>query len=89
MNTGYLIYQAERTRTAAEQRAVDATHGELAAALTRLWHLLTAPLRLLTAPPRSRHEGEREARQGTQHEIPQVTEEQPPSCVAAMSRSGR
>jgi hypothetical protein len=45
MNTGYLIYQAERTRSAAEQREVDATHAELAASLTRLWHSLTAPLR--------------------------------------------
>ena len=45
MNTGYLIYQAERTMTAAEQRAVDATHAELAAALTRLGRALAAPLR--------------------------------------------
>jgi len=45
MNAAYLIYQAERTRTAAEQRAVDTTHAELAASLTRLWHSLAAPLR--------------------------------------------
>ena len=45
MNTGYLIYQAERTRTAAEQREVDASHAELAAAVSRLWRSLAAPLR--------------------------------------------
>ena len=45
MNTGYLIYQAERTRTAAEQREVDVAHAELAASLTRLWRALAAPLR--------------------------------------------
>ena len=31
MNTGYLIYQAERTRTAAEQREVDRSNAQLAA----------------------------------------------------------
>ena len=45
MNTGYLIYQAERTMTAAEQREVDASHAELAAAVSRLWRSLAAPLR--------------------------------------------
>jgi hypothetical protein len=50
MNTGYSffqIYQAERTRSAAEQRRVDACHGELAAALTRRWRRVTGPLRSL------------------------------------------
>lgn len=59
MNTGYLIYQAERTRTAAEQREVDASHAELAAAVSRLWRSLAAPLR-------SRHGGQR----GTRHQPP-------------------
>ncbi len=59
MNTGYLIYQAERTRTAAEQREVDATHGELAAALNRLWRSLAAPLRF-----------RRGVQRGTQHQPP-------------------
>ena len=59
MNTAYLIYQAERTRTAAEQREVDATHAELAASLTRLWHSLAAPLR-----------SRRGAQRGTQHQPP-------------------
>jgi hypothetical protein len=48
MNTGYSfyqIYQAERTRSAAEQRRIDDRHGELAAALSRRWRRITAPLR--------------------------------------------
>ena len=57
MNTGYLIYQAERTMTAAEQRAVDATHAELAAALTRLWRALAAPLRSRRGARRGASEG--------------------------------
>lgn len=36
MNISYLIYQAERTRSAAEQREVDASAGELAAAIAGL-----------------------------------------------------
>ncbi|MGD0064035.1 MAG: hypothetical protein ABSB76_11415 [Streptosporangiaceae bacterium] len=40
MNTSYLIYQAERTKTAAEQRAIDRSAGELAASLARRWHAL-------------------------------------------------
>jgi hypothetical protein len=36
MNIGYTIYQAERTMSPAEQRAVDTQRGELAAALSRL-----------------------------------------------------
>ena len=35
MNIPYMIYQAERTRTRAEQRAEDQLRGELAVALTR------------------------------------------------------
>lgn len=52
MNTGYLIYQAERTMTTAEQREVDAARAKLAASLTRLWHSLAAPLR---SRPRGHH----------------------------------
>jgi hypothetical protein len=74
MNTGYLIYQAERTRSAAEQRAVDATHADLAASLSRLWRSLAAPLR-------SRRRGQR----GTQRRTPH----QSPSCLAALPRSSR
>lgn len=36
MNAGYQIYQAERRPSRAEQRAIDARRGELAAALSRL-----------------------------------------------------
>lgn len=74
MNTGYLIYQAERTRTGAEQREVDATHAELAASLTRLWHSLTAPLRSGTG-----------TRRGTQRGTPH----QPASCLVPLPRSSR
>jgi hypothetical protein len=47
MNTGYLIYQAERTIAGSEQREVDITTGELAASLARRLHSLAAPLRFL------------------------------------------
>ena len=36
MNISYMLYQAERTRGAAEQREVDASAGELAAAIAGL-----------------------------------------------------
>ena len=45
MNTGYLIYQAERTRSAAEQREVDVYHAELAASFARLWQFVAGPRR--------------------------------------------
>ena len=44
MNPGYMIYQAERTRTGAEQREIDRLHGDMAAAFTRPWHRLGAAL---------------------------------------------
>ena len=37
MNTGYTIYQVERTKSAAEQREVDRSNAQLAAAISRLW----------------------------------------------------
>jgi len=43
MNTGYTIYQVERTKSAAEQREVDRSNAELAAAISRLWRALAAP----------------------------------------------
>jgi hypothetical protein len=36
MNIAYLLYQAERPRSAAEQREIDASAGELAAAIAGL-----------------------------------------------------
>jgi hypothetical protein len=42
MNTTYLIYQAERTMSTAEQRAADRCAGELAKSLASLWHSVTA-----------------------------------------------
>lgn len=47
MNTGYLIYQAERPRSRAEQRQVDIAHAELAEVVSHRWQALTAPLRAL------------------------------------------
>jgi hypothetical protein len=52
MNSGYLIYQAERTMTPAEQREVDIWHAQFAAAISRLWHSLTTPPRRRGRPSR-------------------------------------
>jgi hypothetical protein len=47
MNTGYLIYQAERPRSTYEQQQADIASAELARTVSRCWHALTAPLRAL------------------------------------------
>lgn len=44
MNTGYTIYQVERTKSAAEQREVDSSNAQLAAAISRLWGALSGPV---------------------------------------------
>jgi hypothetical protein len=44
MNTGYMIYQAERTHSTSEQREIDRLNSEMAAAVTRRWHRLGAAL---------------------------------------------
>jgi hypothetical protein len=44
MNANYLIYQAERPRSAAWQREEDRLAGETAAAITGLWHSATRPV---------------------------------------------
>ena len=44
MNTGYLIYQAERTRSAAEQQEVDRSNAQLAVSIGRMWRALAAPV---------------------------------------------
>ncbi len=51
MHTSYLIYQAERTRSTAEQREIDRRAGEVAASLARRWQSLAAlrPRRSLSA----------------------------------------
>lgn len=55
MNPGYMIYQAERPRSYAEQREADVRNGQLAASLAR-W---ARPLGLLRGKrpgrPRYRH----------------------------------
>ena len=58
MNTGYLIYQAERSLTAAEQRRVDEQNGKLAASVARRVHSFAAPLKLR----RRAHNGPRGSR---------------------------
>jgi hypothetical protein len=45
MNTGYLIYQAERTMSTAEQRSADRGAAELARSLGSLWRSAAAPFR--------------------------------------------
>ena len=40
MNSNYLIYEAERPRSTAEQRETDAQAGQLAATVARLGHSL-------------------------------------------------
>jgi hypothetical protein len=44
MNTGYMIYQAERTPTRAEQLELDRVNSELAAGMTRRLHWVGAAL---------------------------------------------
>jgi hypothetical protein len=44
---GYMIYEAERTRSPAEQRAADALLGQRSAALAQLFRSLAWPARAL------------------------------------------
>jgi hypothetical protein len=55
MNTGYMIYQAERTKSAAEQREIDRSNAQLAASISWLWRALGAPWRALAVLSRARH----------------------------------
>jgi hypothetical protein len=54
MNISYLLYQAERTRSAAEQREIDAQAGEFAAAVAGLGR---AGRRAVTRLAGTRHQG--------------------------------
>ena len=54
MNRGYMIYQVERTKSAAEQREVDRSNAQLAASISRLWRALAAPWRALAVLLRAR-----------------------------------
>jgi hypothetical protein len=48
MNTGYLLYQAERPKSAREQREIDVTNARLAAAVGRFGRIgrrLARPVR--------------------------------------------
>lgn len=53
MNTGYLIYQAERPLSRAEQQQVDIANAELVRAVSRCWYALAAPLRALRSTGRA------------------------------------
>jgi hypothetical protein len=57
MNQAYMMYQAERTRTGAEQREIDRANGELAAAVRRRRHWLSAALASGVRSARSQHAG--------------------------------
>jgi hypothetical protein len=56
MNISYLIYQAERPQSVAEQREADVRAGELAAAVARFGRSLRHPVT-----------GHQDARRGGQH----------------------
>jgi hypothetical protein len=58
-NISYLIYQAERPRSAAEQREADVRTGELAAMVARLGRSRRRPV---TGKQDARRDGERPAR---------------------------
>ena len=63
MNTGYLIFRAERPLSRAEQQQVDIAHAELARTVSRCWCALVAPLRALRSMGRSKgRPTERQAR---------------------------
>ena len=58
MNISYLLYQAERTRSAAEQREVDVQAGEIAAAFAQL---RGAGRRAVSRRQQAGHQGTRRA----------------------------
>jgi hypothetical protein len=45
MNTGYMLYQAERPKSAREQHEIDTSNAKLAAGIARIGHLLARPVR--------------------------------------------
>jgi hypothetical protein len=67
MNISYLIYQAERPRSSAEQREADVRAGELAAAVARLGRYLRRPF---TGNQDARREGLCPARETLSCAIP-------------------
>lgn len=87
MNTGYQIYQAERPLSRSEQQQVDIARAELAQAVARCWHALTAPLSALRPAGRSagRSSGRSSGRQPGHPARYQATEYQAecrPECLA-------
>jgi len=45
MNTGYMIYQAERPKSAREQREIDMSNARLVATIGRMWGWMSRPVR--------------------------------------------
>ena len=45
MNTGYMIYQAERPRSAREQHEIDMSNAKLVASIARLGRWMARPVR--------------------------------------------
>jgi len=45
MNTGYMIYHAERPKSAREQQEIDMGNAKLVEAIGRIWGLLARPVR--------------------------------------------
>jgi hypothetical protein len=77
MNISYLLYQAERTHDAAEQREIDARTGELAAAIAGLGR---AGRRAVTLRAVTRHHGT--GNQGTgRQETRRAGRANPPATV--------
>jgi hypothetical protein len=50
-NYGYMLYEAERSRSLTEQRAADTLLGQHSAALARMLRSLAAPARALSRQP--------------------------------------
>jgi hypothetical protein len=51
LDQGYLLYQAERVRTRAEQQAADARLGQRAAALAQVFRSIARPVRAVRRQP--------------------------------------
>jgi hypothetical protein len=80
MQLTYMIYQAERTMSSAEQRAADRRAGELAKSLASLWHSVTAL--------RARRRGIRRGRLAADQSEPIDLRDCPPAHLAEPAPAG-
>ena len=83
MYTGSTIYQVERTKSAAEQREVDRSNAQLAAAISRLWGALSAPWRALALQLRVRRAARRRPVRAMAPRVPAETSHAIASGVSA------